>query len=241
MLQSTDGSLPLFRFAGIRVSLHWSWFLVAIYVVTSRAGQYSSLGWNAVEYLSLFCIVLLHEFGHALACRQTGGFADRIILWPLGGIAFVSPPPRPGAHLWSIAAGPLVNVVLAPVLFLVQWQAESVQAVALPPDFHAFLFELQRINLLLLIFNLMPIYPLDGGQMLRSLLWFGVGPVNSLWIASGLGLLGIAGLVGLAVWSQSLWMGIMAIFLFSSCFSAFRAAADQRRAERERRQAPPFE
>lgn len=239
MLQSTDGSLPLFRFAGIRVSLHWSWFLVAVYVVTTRAGQYSSLGWNAVEYLSLFCIVLLHEFGHALACRQTGGYADRIILWPLGGIAFVSPPPRPGAHLWSIAAGPLVNVILVPVLLLVQWQAEARSAVPLPPDFLAFLFELQRINLLLLIFNLLPIYPLDGGQMLRSLLWFGLGPVNSLWIASGLGLLGIAGLVGLAVWSESLWMGIMAIFLFSSCFSAFRAAADQRRAERERRPFPP--
>jgi Zn-dependent protease len=240
VFQSSDGSLPLFRFAGIRVSLHWSWFLVAIYVVTSRAGQYSSLGWNAIEYLSLFCIVLLHEFGHALACRQTGGYADRIILWPLGGIAFVAPPPRAGAHLWSIAAGPLVNVVLVPVLFLLHWQADSLGLLDQSPDFGSFLFELQRINLLLLIFNLLPIYPLDGGQIVRSLLWFGVGPVNSLWIASGLGLIGIAALVGLAIWSSSLWLGIMAIFLFSSCFSAFRAAAQQRREDRERRDLPPL-
>jgi Zn-dependent protease len=58
---------------------------------------------------------LFHEFGHALACRQVGGQADLIVLWPLGGVAYVSPPPRPGALLWRIAAGPLVNVLLVPV------------------------------------------------------------------------------------------------------------------------------
>ena len=57
----------------------------------------------------------MHEFGHALACRQVGGKANQIMLWPLGGVAYVSPPQRPGAMLWSIAAGPLVNVVLVPV------------------------------------------------------------------------------------------------------------------------------
>ena len=61
---------------------------------------------------------MMHEFGHALACRQVGGQANRIVLWPLGGIAFVSPPPRAGAMLWSIAAGPLVNLLLAPILML---------------------------------------------------------------------------------------------------------------------------
>ena len=79
-------------------------------------GRYNSLVWNALEYLALFVIVLLHEFGHALACRQVGGTADRIMLWPLGGVAFVNPPQRPGATLWSLAAGPLVNVALLPIL-----------------------------------------------------------------------------------------------------------------------------
>jgi Zn-dependent protease len=73
--------------------------------------------WNALEYVTLFGIVLLHEMGHALACRQVGGQANLIVLWPLGGVAYVSPPPRPGATLWSIAAGPLVNVALLPVLY----------------------------------------------------------------------------------------------------------------------------
>ena len=79
-------------------------------------GTYSSPVWNVLEYLSLFLIVLIHEFGHQLACRQVGGETHDIILWPFGGVAYVSPPQRPGAQLWSIAAGPLVNVALIPIL-----------------------------------------------------------------------------------------------------------------------------
>jgi Zn-dependent protease len=110
-------SIRLLRFAGIDLFLHWSWFLIAVYEINTQAGRYSSLAWNVAEYLSLFLIVTLHEFGHALACRQVGGTANRIVLWPFGGVAFVDPPPRPGATLWSIAAGPLVNVALIPLLF----------------------------------------------------------------------------------------------------------------------------
>src|SRR6202035_4695164 len=106
-------------FSGIDVFLHWSWSLVAAYEIQTRKGSYSSITWNVLEYLALFLIVMIHEFGHALACRQVGGRADQIVLWPLGGVAYVDPPPRPGATLWSIAAGPLVNVVLVPILWTV--------------------------------------------------------------------------------------------------------------------------
>ena len=111
-----QGAFRLFRVVGITVFLHWSWFVVAIIEFQQRSQRYTSPLWNALEYLALFGLVLLHEFGHALACRQVGGQADRILLWPLGGVAFVNPPQRPGAMLWSIAAGPLVNVVLVPVV-----------------------------------------------------------------------------------------------------------------------------
>ncbi len=116
MPNTGQGSIRLFRFSGVQVFLHWSWFLVAAFEIQNRKGRYSSVTWNVLEYMALFLIVLLHEFGHALACRQVGGKADRIVLWPLGGVAYVDPPPRPGATLWSIAAGPLVNVVIVPVL-----------------------------------------------------------------------------------------------------------------------------
>src|SRR5260221_13174172 len=81
MMPTRQGSFPLFRFAGIQVFLHWSWFLVAVIEIQRRAGNYSSITWNALEYLALFVIVLLHEFGHALACRQVGGRANQIVLW----------------------------------------------------------------------------------------------------------------------------------------------------------------
>src|SRR5713101_6932825 len=125
MPSARQGSIRLFQFSGIDVFLHWSWFLVAVYEIQSRAGRYSSITWNVMEYLALFLIVLLHEFGHSLACRQVGGRANQIVLLPLGGVAYVDPPPRPGATLWSIAAGPLVNVALVPVLAILVWLSRS--------------------------------------------------------------------------------------------------------------------
>src|SRR3954469_18322558 len=135
-----QGSIRLFGFSGIDVFLHWSWFLVAVYEIQSRSGRYSSVLWNVFEYLALFLIVLFHEFGHALACRQVGGRANRIVLWPLGGVAYVDPPPRPGATLWSIAAGPLVNVALLPVFLLALSAIRSSGLAASAPD----LFRLVR-------------------------------------------------------------------------------------------------
>src|SRR4029079_19780535 len=118
--------------------------------------------WSVLEYLTLFAIVMLHEFGHVLACRSVGGIAEQIVLWPLGGVAIVDPPARPGATLWSIAAGPLVNVALAPILGALTVLIPS----AVAPDIHAFLRSLTVINVGMLFFNLLPIFPLDGGQIL---------------------------------------------------------------------------
>ena len=118
MLQSNAGSFRLFRLFGIDVWLHWSWFVVAYLQFQVGGDRFNNAFWHIATYLSLFSIVLLHEFGHSLACKSVGGHADRIVLWPLGGVAFVRPPARPGAVLWSIAAGPLVNVVLVPVTFV---------------------------------------------------------------------------------------------------------------------------
>lgn len=218
-----QGSIRLFRLSGIDVFLHWSWFLVAAYEIQSRNGRYSSVAWSVLEYLALFLIVTLHEFGHALACRQVGGQANQIVLWPLGGVAYVNPPPRPGATLWSIAAGPLVNVALFPVL-LVLLRLSSGSAAA-SPDVHALLWFLTwRIDLGLLIFNMLPIYPLDGGQILRSLLWFVLGRARSLMVATILGFIGVVGFIGLAFWMQSVWLGAIAVFMLLNCWGGLRHA-----------------
>jgi Zn-dependent protease len=167
------------------------------------------------EYLGLFLIVLMHEFGHALACRQVGGRADRIILWPLGGIAFVDPPFRPGAYLWSIAAGPLVNVFLFPVLGFLLFAAVGAQWHLTNPDLYRFIDSLVYINAMLLIFNLLPVYPLDGGQIVRALLWFKLGPIRSLKIASVIGFIGAIAFGIFAFQQGSIWFGLLAFFIFS--------------------------
>ena len=224
MTQPQAGSFTLMRVAGITVFVHWTWFLWAYFQFQWQKDSYTSPVWVVVEYLTLFGIVLLHEFGHALACRQVGGSAEQIILWPLGGIAYVAPPPRPGAWLWSIAAGPLVNLLLVPVTFLLWWGSANAGWPDDYPDLHYYLYSVARINIVLLVFNLLPIFPLDGGQILQSLLWFAVGRPASLKIASVIGLAGGVGLILLAVASSSYLMIVMAIFLTMRAAAGFSEA-----------------
>jgi len=222
-MPTRKGSVKLFRLLGIDVYLHWAWFVAFIYF-TSRPHAYSNYGWSAVEILSLFLIVLTHEFGHALACRSVGGQANLIVLWPLGGVAYVNPPQRAGAQLWSIAAGPLVNVALFPIfLGLYYWGKNHGWPDAFPDAF-LLLKNVTLINAVLLVFNLMPVYPLDGGQILRSLLWFLFGRANSLMAASVIGFIGVAGLILLALYAGSVWMGIMAVFILMNCWGGLKQA-----------------
>jgi Zn-dependent protease len=163
-LAGSGGCLSLGRVAGIPVLLHWSWFVVALLELTYRARVYHSLAWNVAEYLALFAVVLLHEFGHALACRSVGGGVQRIVLSPLGGVAAIIPPPRPGPVLWSVAAGPLVNVVLLPVTLGLFLAARAADWGTLFPDAYHFLAALAFLNGALLAFNLLPFYPLTAGK-----------------------------------------------------------------------------
>ena len=196
MQSARQGSIHLGRLAGVDLYLHWSWFLVAAYEIQSRSGRYTSVLWNVLEYLALFAIVLTHEFGHSLACRQVGGTADQILLWPFGGVAYVSPPQRPAAPRdpGRVDAFQFLRAVL--------W-----------------------IDLSLLIFNILPIYPLDGGQILRSLLWFVLGRGRSLMVATVLGLIGIVGLVAVGVLVlHSLWTVAISIFLLMNCWGGLKHA-----------------
>ncbi len=221
-----QGAIHLKRIAGIDLYLHWSWFLVAAIEIQSRQGRYSSVLWNVLEYLALFVIVLMHEFGHALACRQVGGTANRILLWPFGGVAYVNPPQRPGATLWSIAAGPLVNVALLPVLGGAVWLGRSLGWGHTMHDVYQLLWAILSINAGLLVLNILPSYPLDGGQILRSLLWFALGRARSLLVATVLGLLGIVGFFGLAVYLHSIWTAAISAYLLMSCWGGLRHAKE---------------
>ncbi|HVS72849.1 MAG TPA: M50 family metallopeptidase [Phycisphaerae bacterium] len=185
--------IPLGRWFGITVVLHWTFLVWAFFELSGS----KMLDIDALTLGLLFAVVLVHEFGHALSCKAVGGTADHIVLWPLGGIAFVQPPNNPWAWLFSTVCGPLVNAVLWPVFYLACrhlnildggdmyfWYrfhtgAERYLGVAC--------YWMWQINRLLLLFNLIPAYPMDGGRMLQELLWLVVGFQKSLMIAGMVG------------------------------------------------------
>jgi Zn-dependent protease len=219
----------LFRLFGVDVYLHWTWFIVAYFQIQYHPLQYSTPVWKVAEYLTLFLIVLLHEFGHALACRQVGGVANRIVLWPLGGVAYVNPPPRPGAYLWSIAAGPLVNLILFPVTIgacvvssVAGWDRTLL-------DLHNFIEMITKVNFALLVFNMLPIYPLDGGQIVRALLWFAIGPVRSLLAVTVIGVIAASGGLVLSLILHQWWMVALALYAVFRSVTGFLAARQMQR------------
>lgn len=227
MLPTRRGAIRLFEFAGINVFLHWSWFAFAAFRISYNS--YSSVVWAIWEYLFLFAIVLMHEFGHALACRSVGGRAHEIILWPLGGVAFVSPPQRPGATLWSIAAGPLVNVVLCPILVGGWLLSKRFNLDEAAPNAYLLIRNTCIINTGLLVFNCLPIYPLDGGQILRSILWFICGRARSLLISTVVGLVGAVAIIILALvyfgWDQdTMWLCFIFGFALMNSWKALQEA-----------------
>jgi uncharacterized protein (TIGR03067 family) len=229
--QFQRGSIRLFCVGGIEVLLHWSWFFFALVRLQSGGSDdafefvhYESQIWYAVEYVALFAFVLLHEFGHVLACRSVGGISDSIVLWPLGGIALVDPPAQPSALLWSIAAGPLVNLLLlAPTVgFWLACRAAGLEDTA--PDVYRLAVALVWINGYLLVFNILPIFPLDGGRILQALLWFVMSRAHSMLAATAFGLLTALGLLAVAIVQRSLVWGIMAGFGALFCLVGFAGA-----------------
>lgn len=134
--------------------------------------------------------------------------------------------------LWSIAAGPLVNVALVPVLEGLLWFSRHAGWYEDAPNAYQLIGTIRGLNFLLLLFNLLPIYPLDGGQIVRSLLWFPFGETRSLQIASAIGLVGGVGLAILALYWQSIWTGVMAFFLLSRALAGWQQARTLIREER---------
>ncbi len=227
MMPQRQGSLHLFTLFGIDVFIHWTWFVVAYFFYNSR-GIFGE-GWLfIITYGGLFGIVLMHEFGHALACRSVGGRAKEIVLWPLGGVAYVEPPQRPGAVLWSIIAGPLVNVVLVPITFAVLLAAGPWLPAGSP--WLRVIETFAYINLVLLVFNMLPIYPLDGGQTLWAILWFFLGRGKGLKVASTIGLCIAVFVIVLLVVSGSVLKGNFMLFLIA-LFVAWQAWQGRQAAE----------
>lgn len=168
-------SIPLGRWFGIPVYLHLTFVLVLGFLALASwlASQsvLSALA-GAGFFAAIFFCVLLHEFGHALMARRYGVGTRDITLLPIGGVARLERmPEKPGQEFWIALAGPAVNVVLAVLLLVWLVLTRSLEPVAgLSATSGGMAERLLAVNVLLVLFNLLPAFPMDGGRVLRSLL-----------------------------------------------------------------------
>ncbi|WP_018476215.1 site-2 protease family protein [Pontibacter roseus] len=186
-------SLNLGRIAGIKILVHWTFLILLGWIVFSemrRGSDFTTTLLSLAFVLTIFLCVVLHELGHSLTARRFGVPTKMITLLPIGGVASLERiPENPKQELLIAAAGPAVNVVIALVLWLV-----------LPPlrdipneEFFSritpanFLYLLFFVNLMLVVFNAIPAFPMDGGRVLRALLAFKLGRVRATQIAANLG------------------------------------------------------
>jgi stage IV sporulation protein FB len=228
-----NGSVPLFTAFGIRVRAHASLILTVILVLAiPTRGFY----WpDRVESMvALFVIVLLHEFGHCFAARWMGGDADEILMHPLGGFAFANPPRRPWPTFVTVAGGPAVNVLICIAMGAIVWAGGGTIRLnpfdITPPhkdfshwfDVSRYAFWIYQMSLTLLAFNLLPIYPLDGGRMVQTMLWPKLGYYRSMLISCMVGM--VAAVLGamIALASFRIWLAALAAMGFITCLQMRR-------------------
>lgn len=196
------GSLRIAKIFGIPVQVHWSFallFLFVIYVGKSRDASWANIAMFGLFIIALFVCVLLHEFGHALSARYFGVHTRDITILPIGGVARLDKlPEKPFQEFIVALAGPAVNVVIYAILALILYTNYSLQfsfGELLADDSNevivnpiiGFLATLTQANLMLVVFNMIPAFPMDGGRVLRALLSIPFGRVKATKIAVILG------------------------------------------------------
>jgi Zn-dependent protease/CBS domain-containing protein len=234
-------SLELGRIAGIRIGVNWSWLVVFTLIVWTLVsavfpsqnpglshGAY--LGMGIAAALLFFVSLLLHELGHAFEARREGMEIEGITLWLFGGVArFSGMFPSAGAEFRIAIAGPLVSLVLGGLFVGV--------AIAIhgPQEADGVAAWLGYINLTLLVFNLLPALPLDGGRVLRSAIWavrrdFRIATLVAAGVSRAIAVLMIAGGLFLLIFESSFsgaWFAFLGWFLFQAATGEARFIAVQ--------------
>jgi stage IV sporulation protein FB len=207
------GSVSIGRWFNIDVRIHSSLIiLIVLKMLFSGGGSFGA--YNAVVSSAiLFAVILLHEFGHCIAARWVGGHADQIVLWPLGGLAFVHTPQRPWPSFVGTVGGPLVNLIICAITggFLWAWSGfhyfpslNPLLPYAVDEQLHQtrdfmvfwnstatyYTVWVFATSWMLFVFNLLPIFPMDGGRMFQEALWPITGYRKSMSIACSVGLVG---------------------------------------------------
>ncbi|MCP5119795.1 MAG: site-2 protease family protein [bacterium] len=172
--QRFPGSVNAVTLFGVPIRFHFTFILLLVFLLFIGFESPQSALSDVIFVGALFASVLLHELGHAVVAKRRGVRTIEIVLFPIGGIARLERPPKAREELWIASAGPLVNLVIAGIILTGVWLFRdaglaSLETLAEPTDANL----LERIafgNLILVLFNLLPAFPMDGGRILRSIL-----------------------------------------------------------------------
>lgn len=192
-IEFLNWSFPLYRLFGIQVRMHWFMVLViGIYLMqASAADGMIGVGFMLITMAILIVSILFHEYGHCWMAIRQGGTAEKILIWPLGGLSFIDYERGATAQIKVAGIGPLSSLLLSAIFFALlpatgaRWDWELLIPVEnwRPRDFslvQVFLLHAARLNLILALFNLcIPAYPLDGGQVLYGLLTLKYGRLRA--------------------------------------------------------------
>ena len=185
-------SLKIGEYKGIPVKIHATFILIIIWVAYSHWTQGESLAAiiNGIFFvLAIFLCVLLHEFGHALMAQKFNIKTRDITLLPIGGVARLERmPDDPRQELWVALAGPAVNIVIAFILFFWLFLTASFEPFSkLSMTSGSFLERLMVVNIFLVLFNILPAFPMDGGRVLRGFLGMRMEYTRATQIAANIG------------------------------------------------------
>ncbi|MBA4138830.1 MAG: hypothetical protein C0518_16115 [Opitutus sp.] len=254
-------SINLFRIFGIQLAVHVSFLLLLAYFAITgwlEAGV-AGAGWSLLLIILFFACVVLHELGHSLTARRYGVRVARILLLPIGGMAeFDRIPRRPSAELLITVAGPAVNFVLAAVLLPIVW-TDLWSEQALPEHgLENLLLNLAVANGVMGLFNLLPVFPMDGGRIFRALLATKLNYLRATYWASIVGRILAAALAALAAFYYGNYLlAVLFVFIYSAGAAEYRqllrreqetaywaewsqrVASEQARAASERGDTPP--
>jgi len=235
-------SFPLGRIAGTEVRIHITFFLLLAWfgIIAGAQGDRDAAAQSILFILAVFACVLAHEFGHVLMARRFGIGTRDITLLPIGGVANIEKmPDRPGQELLIAVAGPVVNVGIVLILVVVFGVTLDVDAVNKPSGWEAlgFLQRLAIVNAMLVLFNLLPAFPMDGGRVLRALLSMRLGRMKATRVATRVGQAFAFGLGFLGLFGNPLLI-VIAFFVFlAASQEAYAVELDEAAAHASARQA----
>lgn len=220
-------SINLFRVFGIQLAVHASFFLLLAYYGYEGWGRGGVLGmtWSVGLIALFFLCVILHELGHSLTAQRYGVHVSRILLLPIGGMAeFDRIPRKPSQELLMTLAGPAVNFVIAGLLTPVIWSSLVSNKEDPVYSLIALGGQLWAANLVMGAFNLLPVFPMDGGRIFRALLAMKLPYLRATWWAATVGkVLALAGALVMAFYLHN-YLGVV---LFAFIFMAGNAEYKQ--------------